>query len=141
MFEMFKGMRIISMRLDHVPEQFLKQAEINKSRGPAFTLFYNDEVLGIGGICDFWSGVGEAWICPIAEFNRLKELAKEIYIEVDNMKKFLIEHDGYYRIQGTIRTDFPIGRKFAENLGFVCEGVLSKYFEDGQDAYMMALVV
>jgi len=136
-----EGMWIIPMELNHVPDQFLDQAEINMGRGPAFTLFYNNEVIGIGGICDFWEGVGEGWIRPIAEFDRLKELAGEIYAEVDRMKKFLITECKYYRIQGTVRIDFPVGRKFAENLGFVCEGVLSKYFEDGQDAYMMALVV
>ena len=135
-----EGMWIIPMELEHVPDKFLNQAEINMSRGPAFTLLYNNEVIGIGGICDFWDGVGEGWIRPIAELNRLNELAKEIYIEVDRMKKFLVEECKYWRIQGTVRTDFAIGRKFAENLGFVCEGVLTKYFEDGQDAYIMALV-
>lgn len=135
-----EGMWIVPMELNHVPDKFLDQAEINMDRGPAFTLFYNNEVIGIGGICDFWPGVGEGWIRPIAEFDRLKELAKEIYVAVQRAINFLVKDCKYYRIQGTVRTDFEVGKKFAENLGFVCEGVLSKYFEDGQDAYMMALV-
>jgi len=133
-------MKVIPLELNYVPDEFLDQAEINMSRGPAFILFYNDEIIGMGGICDFWNGVGEGWIVPLAEFNRLKELAGKIYIAVEESKNFLIDYCGYWRIQGTVRTDFAIGRKFAENLGFVCEGVLTKYFEDGQDAYIMALV-
>jgi hypothetical protein len=134
------GMKVIPLELEYVPDEFLNQAEINMSRGPAFILFYNNEVIGMGGICDFWKGVGEAWIVPLAPFNRLKELAKEIYIAVEESKNFIIDYYGYWRIQGTVRTDFAIGRKFAENLGLICEGILNKYFEDGQDAYIMAWV-
>ena len=134
-------MWIVPMELNHVPDQFLDQAEINMGRGPAFTLFYNNEIIGIGGICDFWNGVGEGWIVPLVEFPRLKELAKGIYIAVAEAIKFLIETYGYCRIQATVRTDIEINRKFLENFGFICEGVLDKYFEDGQNAYIMALVV
>jgi L-amino acid N-acyltransferase YncA len=103
--------------LDHRAEQYAKQ-------GPAVTMLLNGAILAVGGVIQFWPGVGEAWMM-VAPEGRKKGLRLYCY-----MKAFLdlcFKEYGFHRIQASVLYDHAEAHKCVMRLGFVPEGMMVHY--------------
>jgi len=112
-------------------------AEMNELQGPAFTGLYEGKIVGCAGIRVLWPGVGEAWAIFSPEIVNLKQ---EAYHYVLKFLSQIVDDWKLHRVQAQARTDFPLASKYLEGLGFVFEGLMRKYYDDGSDAYLFALV-
>lgn len=106
-------------------------------RGPSYTAFYEERVIGCGGVHEFWPGVGEGWavFCVrIGEFKReLLRYSRE-YLDV------IMDEGNFRRVQATAQAAWPEACSFLERLGFVREGTLRGYGPEGEDHIMYARV-
>jgi len=82
-----------------------------------------------------WKGVGEGWaiLAPRARGPAVIRAFKETF------KLIQIAHN-YHRIQASVRSDFAVGIRFAEWMGFEQEGVMQKYDDQKNDYIRMAKV-
>ena len=88
-----------------------------------------DQVIGVAGITDLWSGVGEAWMLLHRDVSGLT-LCRAI------LKMFRSLSSDLRRVQITVRESWPEARKLAEHLGMTAEGVLKGYCPDCGNAIM-----
>jgi hypothetical protein len=103
----------------------------------AHTFLIGDTILGCVGGRKLWNGVGEVWALfsssihtyPIAFTKAVKEC-------IEFYEKELALH----RMQAYVRVGYPMAQRWAEALGFECEGVMRKHGVDGTDYYMMGRV-
>lgn len=105
--------------------------------GSAKTAIVDGEIVGVGGVVVYWTGVGEAWIILS---NKAKEFKVEIIMCINRIMEQMIFENRLRRLQVTVRTDFPQAKKLVEALGFECEGLMKKYLPDGTDCWIYALV-
>lgn len=103
----------------------------------AITGWQGDRMIGIGGINWYWKGVGEAWLVLHENANTAK---LGTFRAVKAMLEALLRHCDWWRIEAVVRDDWPKAQKFAEKLGFTKESTLRKYCDNGDDAYMYAMV-
>jgi len=120
--------------LDEMTDQLAKAKE---SRGPAVTAIADEKIVACGGIEVVWPGVAEAWCLfphAMSHCEMLPRHAKRILQQ-------WIEDYQLVRVQAPLRADFQTGIRFAEWLGFRCEGRLRRYHPDGCDALMHSIIV
>jgi RimJ/RimL family protein N-acetyltransferase len=114
---------------------------MNAERGHAWSgrRLSDGMIIGCGGFSLLWPGVADGWVI----FRKImeKEYRRDAYSVILGMLAAEIKEHGIWRIQATVRTDFPAGIKYAEGLGFVREGLMRKYGPDGSDRYLYALVM
>lgn len=114
---------------------------MNAARGHAWTGIRVSDglIIGCGGFLVMWPGVADGWVI----FRKIieQEYRRDAYAAILGMLAVQIKKHGIWRIQATVRTDFPAGIKYAEGLGFVREGLMRKYGPDGSDRYLYALVM
>tara|TARA_Y100000310_G_scaffold74344_1_gene70458 strand:- start:218 stop:667 length:450 start_codon:yes stop_codon:yes gene_type:complete len=109
---------------------------VNMARaGHAFSLLTKGHLIAAGGIFPIWDGFGEAWFIPS---NLIKAHKRQVIEQLREHVERLSREDGYRRLQATARTDFAVGQRFLEFLGFEREGRLRKYGPDGADHYLYA---
>ena len=109
-----------------------------KLTGWAYTALIEGKILGIGGVVVYWPGVAEGWYCLSEEANNHK-ISLVHCIKKVTAKAF--KDLNLHRLQTTIRLDFTQAKELVEHTGFELEGVMKKYTEDKQDAYLYALVI
>ncbi len=102
--------------------------------GPCWAGILADEIVGVGGIVDFWPGVGEAWSCYSEK--AIVSCRREVLYYTRRFLELAITANNYHRIQAVMRTDVP--PTWAKHLGFAREGLLKGYCADGSDAVMYA---
>ncbi len=105
--------------------------------GPAMTAVLDGLIIGCGGLEICWPGMAEAWIVARADLDRKALSAARL------VKRKLLEWAKEYslvRIQAPLRTDFDLGIRFAEWLGFQYEGTLRKYHPDQCDAFLYSWI-
>ena len=103
-----------------------------------YSLFDQDEVIGIGGIHNIWDHVGEAWLLLGKDaVTKPTSVARHTAYMFD----YLQEEFDYKRIQASIAVTDKTAKRFAEWLGFQNEGVMKKYGPDGTDYYRYARVM
>jgi hypothetical protein len=100
------------------------RAEFYAKAGPAITMIQNDTVLAIGGVIQFWQGVGETWMM-VSPQGRLKALS--LYKHMDGFLDTCFKDYGFHRIQASIVYDHKEAHKCIMRLGFVPEGMMVHY--------------
>lgn len=101
-----------------------KRAEIYAQAGPTITLMEGETVLAIGGVIQFWTGVGEAWMM-VSPPGRLKGLS--LFKHMDSfLKKCFIEYR-FHRVQASIIYSHKEAHKCVMRLGFIPEGMMVRY--------------
>ena len=115
-----------------------RKALVENKEMNGYSLFDQDEVIGIGGIHNIWSHVGEAWLL-LGEYAMAKPTS--VARHTAYMFDYLQEEFEYKRIQASIAVTDKKARRFAEWLGFQNEGVMKKYGPDGTDYYRYARVM
>ena len=118
-------------------EEMKALARDREQSGTCITGRIDGEIVGVAGIDEFWTGVGDMWmmITPMID-NRVKETYKCIRA---GMKK-LIKDNSLRRVQSYGRVDFPQCHTLFKHLGFSVEGKAKKYTPDGVDCIMYAKV-
>jgi len=114
-----------------------KSYPIDRISDWAKSLYIYDELVAVGGVVQFWNGVGEVWMV-------LGSKAAEHKIEVVRQARRVIEMAfielKLWRVQAVERVDFEDAIRFTKHLGFKTEGVLRKYTPDKSDVYMTSIV-
>lgn len=118
-------------------EDFAKWAEENNTPGTSYSGFVGDTLLGCGGIKILWHGVGEAWVIFSPDVINHKIA---VYRIVTEYLEKLIQDNNLYRVQAHVGCNFGAAINFVKNLGFEVEGKMRKFYPDGTDAFICALV-
>jgi len=100
------------------------RAEEYAKAGPAVSILDGETILSIGGVINFWPGVGEVWQMLSPE-GRLKGLIVYRYMS-DFVQRCFNEY-GYHRIQASILYDHKEAHKSILRLGFIPEGMMVYY--------------
>lgn len=104
----------------------------------ALTAFHGDTVLGAGGVIPVFAGSGVAWAAVDRGVNR--RLMRAVIEATREGLRRIAEAGPFHRIQADVHHDFQAGRKFAEALGFIHEGLMVAYTHKGVDYDRYALV-
>jgi hypothetical protein len=116
-------------------EELLQNTEYCKAlvrTGHAFCYVYEGKVLACAGIIDETDGRGLAW-------SVLSEESGAHLVPIFRAIKQYFAFGHFRRITMTVEKDFAAGHRMAKMLGFVYEGIMSKYFKHG-DAVLYARV-
>jgi hypothetical protein len=108
-----------------------------KPQESSYTGLINDRIIGVGGVINFWEGVGELWLILTKD---VLDCRVEAYKCIKEMARLLIDENKLLRAQAHVRTDLFQANKMVEHLGFICEGKLRKYYPDGCDSYVYGKV-
>ncbi len=130
----------IKVRQQDLPDKEYEHFEIwakFNENGAAFTGMYKGQVAGCAGIRILWEGVGEGW----AIFSdQVEHLAAEAYGYVKKYLHTIMDDHGLWRVQVNVRTDLEVYSRYVEGLGFKREGLMRKYYLDGSDRYLYAII-
>ena len=108
---------------------------------PAYTIIFDNEIVGVGGMVILWEGVAEMWLMLTANC-RKEGLFGIIALEaIRNKVDEMLEEHKIRRAQCTIRVDFPKARKMIVALGFELEGLMKCYCPDGCSVWLYAKVM
>jgi hypothetical protein len=118
-------------------DQMKELAQEREDNGQCITGFYDDEIVGCGGIDLMWPGVGEVWLFLSYEVDRYP---KQCFRVIKNGLDKLIEDNELIRCQAWCRSGFDKGHTLFRHLGFKPEGIAEKYMPDGTDAILYAKV-
>ena len=103
----------------------------------AFTGLINDKVIAAAGMKRIWGNVAEGWfIAKNDVWNYPITIAKAVKQNID----YLATSNNIKRLQTAVRSDFGIGIRFANWLGFTNEGLMKSYGFDGSDHYRMSRI-
>ena len=104
---------------------------------PAWTMKKDGRPIACGGVVHVGGGIGVVWVQVTDEARgyglklcRFARIAMKIVFE--DMK--------FHRVQATVRADRPEYRRWAELMGFECEGLMKKAAPDQSDLYLYARV-
>ena len=104
---------------------------------PAWTMKKDGWPIACGGVVHVGGGIGVVWVQVTDEARgyglklcRFARIAMKIVFE--DMK--------FHRVQATVRADRPEYRRWAELMGFECEGLMKKAAPDQSDLYLYARV-
>lgn len=92
--------------------------------GPAITMLSDEIVLAVGGVIQFWKGVGEAWMM-VAPEGRKKSLS--LYRYMDEFINICFLKYSFHRIQTSIVFGHNEAHKCIMRLGFMPEGMMVNY--------------
>ena len=92
--------------------------------GPAITMLKKNTVLALGGIVQFWPGVGEAWMMVSPE-GRKRGLA--LYRVMERFLNMGFDQYGFHRIQASVVNGYMEAHKVVLRLGFIPEGMMVQY--------------
>ena len=115
----------------HSVQYLAKQHEWN----PATTLMYDGRIIACSGVSQLWPGVGALWTL----ITKNKPGNGVLFIGIANHWINQIM-EGYRRIQAEVLASDESAVRFAEFMGFECEGLMKSYGPLGQDYYLYARV-
>jgi len=101
-----------------------KRAEQYAAEGPATTMLMDGVVLAVGGVIQFWPGVGEAWMM-VAPEGRKKGLS--LYKYMDQFLQKCFREYSFHRIQASVLVGHQEAHKCIMRLGFIPEGMMIHY--------------
>ncbi len=113
--------------------------DYTQSSGDSYSLSasLDGDILLLVGVLPLWEGVGEIWtIFP----QNAKELFRRNPRNILKVTKKYLNLLPFRRLQTVVRSDFKVGVKFVEHLGFQREGLLKQYGSDKKDYYRYALL-
>jgi len=118
-------------------DQMRELAISRENNGKCITGLVDGNIVGVGGVDEMWTGVGEVWLMLSYETDRYP---KRAYKVIRDGLKQLIEDNGFWRTQAWGRIDFDRAHTLFKHLGFKPEGIAKKYTPDGVDAILYAKV-
>jgi hypothetical protein len=83
-----------------------------------------DELTGVGGVMPLWDGVGEVWLLLTEEG---KKSSVSLLKDSKWFIEYLLEKEGYHRLQCSIVCEFVSAHRFISACGFVPEGIMADY--------------
>lgn len=109
---------------------FFQKVDGLEDLGPSGTFICEGKVVMCAGVISLWPGVAEGWALTSRD-------ARRSGVTLTRQARRLIEMaaraKGYRRVQMAVRADYAQGRRWAEALGFVSEGIMRAYGPDGAD--------
>lgn len=114
-------------------EKSCKEAEQD---GMASTVFVGGKMIACVGIIKQREGVGLAWALyppDIGKYHIDPRIAR-------NKLKELMEKHNLWRVEATVRADFPAGQSYLRYMGFEREGCMKKNEPDKTDSILYAIV-
>jgi len=109
--------------------------DLSKLKGPAYTMFKDDDAVGSAGVDLYWQGVGEAWVIIGPLFYKYKFTCHKTIVE---MLEMLEKKYNLHRIQATCLDGFEKAAKWLRHLGFENEGPLRFYGPGGEHFHRYA---
>ncbi len=103
-----------------------------------YTVFCEDEILGVGGLVLKWEGVGLLWLMCTADFKKVGHIAA--FHAIQEIMEYVIKDNNLWRAEAAVRTDFPIAIRMVEFFGYKREGLMKKYCPDKGDAFLYARI-
>ncbi|KKN28061.1 hypothetical protein LCGC14_0858120 [marine sediment metagenome] len=128
------------LKITGLIEQWAKHKESVISK----TVILGNKIIGCGGIEICWPGMAEAW--AVSVYNLSDYLVNPRKVK-HQLHAWIKEHN-LIRVQAPMRTDFPVGIRFAEFLGFKPDGwpevpkgvLMENYHPDGVSAIMYSII-
>ena len=120
-------------------EEFLELAHAPALLGVyGRTWLMEKEPLAVMGVMPRWQGVGSAWAyISDAARERPKSLLRIAQGLLWNVAHIEFK---MWRVDTTVRANYPAGKRFALHLGFACEGLMRAYGKEREDHWLMARV-
>jgi hypothetical protein len=102
--------------------------------GYALALLDGGRIVAAGGLLPIWAGRGLCWFMP-SIWMELRHYARVLH----RCRRELVrlQAEGFRRIDCTVGTTKAPAIRWAERLGFKCEGTLLRYGPSGEDHFMM----
>ncbi len=130
--------------LEYVRENPLEGAVKNYPKmiptPPAYTIIFDDEIVGVGGMIILWKGVAEMWLMLTANCRKEGFFGIIAFEAIKNKVDEMLEEHKIRRAQATVRIDFPKAKKMVKALGFELEGIMKSYTPDGADVELYARI-
>lgn len=109
-------------------------AETLTSAGPAFALVVgNNIVLGAAGIWVLENHRGLAWAL-------ISDTIGTDFIHFHKAVLNFLDNTNLQRVEMAVEVNFTQGVRWAKMLGFSLEGLMHKYYPNGNDAYLFARI-
>ena len=134
---------------DFLPVEIYDQARWRENliwsyhHGPTYTGFYDNFVVGFGGVRKYWKGVGEGWVMlnqkNPPEVSKVK-LVLDIVRGIKKTIKEEIFNMDYWRVHAYCHHLTPKAANFIEALGFLLEGNLRRFNPDGSDCLSFSMI-
>lgn len=122
-------------RTVHVFDGFSEYINAYATHGIAYTAIVDGRVLGMFGIYQLWSGVGEAWLIPSRHIQQktfsFHRAALRFFDYVPKKMKLK-------RLQITVCSSNGLADRWANRCYFNREGLLKRYGPEGSDYWMYA---
>ena len=106
----------------------------------SFTCVFDGEIVAVGGLNIFWSGVGEAWIILTKSARKEGVFGIIAFHAIRRKLEELIADNNIRRCEAQARADFDKANKFINALGFKFECVRRRYCPDGSDMNLYSQV-
>ncbi len=106
-----------------------------------YAVIYEDQLVAVGGLQIKWKGVGLLWLMLTAECKKYDFHGVLALSAIQQKTDYLIEKNGLWHAQATVRPDFPKAIKMIEFLGFKRKCLMEKYCPDGGDSYLYIKVI
>jgi hypothetical protein len=109
----------------------------HRDTDPAFSIVHGDRVLASSVVTLVAKGVASAWLLASDEMRRHPVfLHKHVRRGMELVERGL----RLRRLQIVVRTDLEVARRWAERLGFRCEGEMAGYGPNGENYWLYARV-
>lgn len=129
------------VRANPFEEQVKLYPKMKPSPISSFTCMFDNEIVAVGGIIDYWQGVGEAWLIMTKQAKKHDIFGLVALTVIEKKMNELIAEHKLRRVQAEVRADFLPGIKMIEALGFGYEGTKRKYTPDGCDMRIYARLI
>jgi len=128
------------VRQNPLEEAVKDYPELKPDATKTWTVIKDDKIVSVFGIVPMWDGVAEIWFMPTKDI--LDSKIKAYLFIKKTFEKTIKEHN-LRRVQATIRTDYPRGKKMIERLGFKNETPegMREYCPDKCDAWLYARLI
>lgn len=95
---------------------------------------FNGQVIGFGGLAEYWPGRAAAWCFLRAD------IPKAAWVPLTRAVRASLAAAGVRRIEADVRSDFWPAQRWAFRLGFTSEGLMRAYWQDGADYLRFARI-
>lgn len=102
--------------------------------GPAYTGIHEGKVIACAGLAHFTPGRAQGWALIG------KNATPRLFVEITHEVRLFFDRQNVRRIETPVRSDFAGGHRWAQKLGFVREGTMRAFGEDGFDYDLYARV-
>lgn len=107
----------------------------------SFTCTFDNEIVAVGGIVDYWQGVGEAWLIMTKQSKKHDIFGIIAFSAIEKKLNELIVEHNLRRVEAGVRTDSKKAIRLIEALGFQKEGVKVRHTPDKCDMIMYARLI